>query len=108
VSGNVSCDSGASPFVGSISEIGPSCDTQFCTDFNDNGRPDGCECASNPNLPSCCLGDIFSDGLVNGGDLGILLSQWGLSGVASDLDASGTVDGADLGLLLSNWGPCGN
>ena len=108
VSGNVACDSGESPFVGSVSEIGPSCTTQFCTDFNDNGRPDGCECASNPNLPSCCIGDIFSDNLVNGGDLGILLSQWGQSGVAADLDASGVVDGADLGLLLSNWGPCGN
>jgi hypothetical protein len=28
--------------------------------------------------------------------------------VASDLDANGIVDGADLGLLLSGWGPCPN
>jgi predicted outer membrane repeat protein len=108
LSGNVYCQSGTMPATGSVVEVGPSCTTATCTDFNNNGRPDGCECSSNPNLPSCCLGDIFSDGLVNGGDLGILLSQWGQSGVASDLDANGIVDGADLGLLLSGWGPCPN
>ena len=107
-SGNVFCDSGATPLVGSVSETGPSCTTQFCTDFNDNGRPDGCECAANPDLPSCCIGDIFSDKVVNGGDLGVLLSQWGQSGVEADLNADGIVNGADLGLLLSGWGPCGN
>jgi hypothetical protein len=46
--------------------------------------------------------DLNSDGVVDGADLGILLSNWGSAG-AGDLDASGTVDGIDLGLLLGSW-----
>lgn len=48
--------------------------------------------------------DITGDGVVNGEDLGVLLSQWGESGSqASDLNEDGLVDGADLGILLSEW-----
>jgi Regulator of chromosome condensation (RCC1) repeat len=59
-----------------------------------------------------CTGDIFQDGLVNGADLGALLSYWGpvTSAPASalcDLDHDGIVGGGDLGILLANWGPCG-
>jgi hypothetical protein len=59
-----------------------------------------------------CVGDIFQDDLVNGADLGALLSYWGpvTSAPASalcDLDQDGNVNGADLGLLLANWGSCG-
>lgn len=58
-----------------------------------------------------CVGDIDADGVVNGADLGVLLSYWGPQtsdpvSVACDLDGNGDVDGADLGLLLSNWGGC--
>jgi len=52
-----------------------------------------------------CPADLDGDGVVAGGDLGILLSNWGSSG-PGDLTGDGTVDGADLGLLLSEWGPC--
>lgn len=56
----------------------------------------------------CRAVDLFADRNVNGADLGILLSQWGIVGqyTVSDLDGSGSVDGVDLGLLLSSWGPC--
>jgi hypothetical protein len=47
--------------------------------------------------------DINHDGVVDGGDLAVLLSQWGASGDA-DIDGSGLVDGSDLGMLLSAWG----
>ncbi|MBU3683742.1 MAG: hypothetical protein FGM39_06995 [Phycisphaerales bacterium] len=58
-----------------------------------------------------CPGDIYEDGLVNGGDLGVLLAYWGptTSSPASqrcDLDGDGMVDGQDLGILLSAWGRC--
>ena len=106
LSASTFCGSGLAPFAGNVLETVPSCVTQFCTDSDGNGRADGCECSQNPGLPSCCLGDIFSDKVVNGGDLGVLLSQWGQSGVAGDLDGDGTVNGGDLGALLSNWGPC--
>lgn len=47
-------------------------------------------------------GDLNGDGLVDGGDLGILLGTWGSAGPA-DLNADGVVDGADLGLFLGFW-----
>lgn len=47
--------------------------------------------------------DINQDGTVDGGDLALLLSQWGGPGDA-DIDENGLVDGSDLGMLLSAWG----
>jgi YVTN family beta-propeller protein len=55
-----------------------------------------------------CPADIAptgGDGTVDGADLGLLLSRWGMPGLG-DLDGSGAVNGADLGTLLSSWGPC--
>lgn len=50
--------------------------------------------------------DLNRDGVVNGADLGLLLSAWGGCGVPcpADLNDDGDVNGADLGLLLSAWG----
>jgi formylglycine-generating enzyme required for sulfatase activity len=58
-----------------------------------------------------CKGDILANGIVDGADLGGLLSYWGARSadpfsVASDIDGSGNIDGADLGALLANWGSC--
>jgi formylglycine-generating enzyme required for sulfatase activity len=58
-----------------------------------------------------CQGDILANGIVNGADLGAMLSYWGPRtadpfSVASDIDGNGTVDGADLGALLASWGYC--
>jgi hypothetical protein len=60
--------------------------------------------------PPCALADLFADSVVNGADLGILLSQWGPASAStvSDLNRDGNVDGADLGYLLANWGSCAN
>jgi hypothetical protein len=76
--------------------IGDACDEPG--DFNGNSVPDNCE----------CIADLFPNGVVNGADLGILLSQWGLApaGTVSDLNRDGKVNGADLGYLLSEWGSC--
>jgi spore coat protein A, manganese oxidase len=53
-------------------------------------------------------GDLNNDGVVDGADLLILLSQWGTcadpDNCPADLNNDGTVDGADLLILLSNWG----
>lgn len=54
-----------------------------------------------------CPADLTGDGLVDGADLGTLLSVWG-PGTTGDLTGDGLIDGADLGTLLSVWGPCGN
>ncbi len=46
--------------------------------------------------------DINGDGVVNGVDLLILLSNWQGPG-ATDLNGDGATDGLDLLILLSNW-----
>jgi hypothetical protein len=48
-------------------------------------------------------GDLDGNGIVDGGDLAVLLNGWGSPGPA-DLDDNGTVNGADLAILLNNWG----
>ncbi|MBL9141414.1 MAG: hypothetical protein JNK53_06060 [Phycisphaerae bacterium] len=56
-----------------------------------------------------CIGDIDSDGVVTGADLGRMLSAWGDCALcAEDLNGDCTVNGLDLGVLLSVWGPCAN
>lgn len=50
----------------------------------------------------CLPADLNCDGVVNGGDLGIQLSQWGGPGTG-DLNHDGVVNGADVGLLLAAW-----
>lgn len=50
-----------------------------------------------------CIGDISGDGIVDAGDLNILLSAWGTSDEVADLDNDGTVGSSDLNILLSDW-----
>lgn len=57
-----------------------------------------------PICPPPVPGDLNGDGVVNGADLGILLTGWGTNG-AGDFNGDGLVDGADLGILLTSWTP---
>jgi hypothetical protein len=64
-------------------------------------------CAAGVDSTTCCPADLYPNGVVNGADLGILLSEWGsATPVSADLNGDGTVDGIDLGALLGAWGPC--
>jgi hypothetical protein len=60
--------------------------------------------------PPCtqnCPGDLDLNGSIGGGDLAMILANWGNSG-CSDLNFDGVTDGNDLALLLSSWGQeCG-
>ena len=47
--------------------------------------------------------DLNGDGLVNGADLTMLLSNWGGSGIG-DINGDGIVGGTDLASLLAAWG----
>ena len=47
--------------------------------------------------------DLNGDGVVDGADLGALLSQWGAQGGPADLNGDEAVDGSDLGEMLSRW-----
>jgi hypothetical protein len=49
------------------------------------------------------LEDLNEDEIVDGADLGLLLSAWDSAEPAADLNGDGVVDGADLGLLLGAW-----
>ena len=48
--------------------------------------------------------DLNGDGCVNGGDLGIFITQWGAINSFADFNGDGLVTAADLGLLVSGWG----
>ena len=75
------------------------------TDANTNGIPDICE------GPTCHDIDLNLNGIVDGGDLGVLLAFWGTVSPAfprADINGDGLVNGADLGIVLAFWGPCPN
>lgn len=48
-------------------------------------------------------GDFNGDGVVNGGDLGLLLAAWATLEAKYDLNGDGIINGADLGLFLALW-----
>jgi hypothetical protein len=60
--------------------------------------------------PMSCLGDINGDGVVEQGDLAVLLANWSLNVLVyhdGDLNGDGVVGQADLAVLLSLYGqPC--
>ncbi len=60
-----------------------------------------------PVSSGCVTADLDCDGIVDGTDLGLLLSAWGPCAVPgncpADLNGDGVVDGADLGILLFAW-----
>jgi hypothetical protein len=107
------CDARSAISKVSISRFGADCDSDGTTDaceiasgapdINHNNIPDTCE----------CIGDIYVDGIIDGGDLGVLLAYWGpttsaATSIACDLNVDGVVSGSDLGILLAYWGPCSN
>lgn len=70
-------------------------------DINNDGVLDACQ----------CLADLDGDGIVAGGDLGVLLSNWGASAPTTsmgDLNGNGSINGGDLGVMLAVWGSCSN
>lgn len=56
-----------------------------------------------------CLGDITGNGVVDSGDLTMVLGFWGTDGgkfPGVDVDGDGTVGPNDLSIVLSDWGAC--
>ncbi len=52
-----------------------------------------------------CSADIVPDGIVDGGDIAAVLSNWGqCTNCSADTDADGVVGPSDLALVLSSWG----
>ena len=72
-----------------------------------NGPVSGMATLVLPPKIESCLGDIDENGVVDGGDMGLLLAEWGIcSPCQADFSGDGIVNGADLGLLLGAWGFC--
>ena len=56
--------------------------------------------------PAPITPDLNGDGMVDSGDLGLLIAAWnGTGSNPADLDGDGVVGPADLGLLIAAWGP---
>ena len=56
-----------------------------------------------------CPGDTDDSGFVNGVDLAIILTNWGVPNPKypqADTNNDGIVDGADLATVLAGWGAC--
>ena len=83
----------------------------FCTICNNTpDNVDGEPVDDGGNLVCSCAGDLNGDDIVDGGDLTILLGEWGPcpAGAAciADKNGDGLVDGADLNMILGGWGVC--
>jgi hypothetical protein len=111
VSGNISGDpvlSGAAGLrvVGQQSSCVLSGTTSICS--NAPFDVDGPFLLEVPASVCDCLADLNGDGVVSGGDLGLLLNAWGPTAPsgAGDVNHDGLVDGADLALMLNSWGFC--
>ena len=48
--------------------------------------------------------DLNGDGCVDGGDVGIFITQWGVPDSFADFNGDGFTDAADFGMLLTGWG----
>lgn len=79
-------------------------------DINESGAiatagnyPDGRKAAEILTPMVDLSGDLNSDGLVNGADLGLLLAAWDSASPPADLNNDGIINGGDLGLLLVAW-----
>ena len=84
------------PFLGNSASFS----ALFAPAAADVQAPFICERPCNP----LCAGDIDGDGVVNGADLGAVLSSWDVLNGEGDVNHDGLVNGADLAALLSNWG----
>lgn len=69
--------------------------TQSERDDNGNCYPDSCEFA---------IGDFGLDLTVDAKDLAFILSVWGNADPIADIDGSGVVGGGDLAIVIVNWG----
>ncbi len=63
----------------------------------------------NGQCPPYCPGDASGNAVVDGADIGLTISRWGIcegDSCYSDFNGDGIVNSADLGDVLSNWGRC--
>lgn len=89
-------------------DLAPSAEVGFITeavespvDMNNDGVTDN---ADQMLMVQAMKGDLNLDGVVNAGDLAILLSKYGTDDVLADFNQDGIVDGTDLLNVISKFG----
>ena len=95
--------------VASATQTAQDCDGDGVVDVNEIlFLGTGADIDANMRLDGCTsFIDIDQNGVVDAGDLGWLLSRWGLLAKEApecDLDDDGVIGPGDLATLLSNWG----
>ncbi len=91
----LSCADAAGQYV-KTETLGATFTNQWVVTMNGNN---GVNCGA----PSCPA-DFNNDGLRDGLDMTVILSNWG--GAGGDVNGDGTTDGLDMTVLLSGWGTC--
>ena len=93
----------AVPFVAS----GPQSLIELRSTFPNNAGGIIVDAVSVVEIP--CSGDVDSSGFVNGVDLSVVLTNWGVPNPKypnADTNDDGVVDGSDLATVLAGWGAC--
>jgi YVTN family beta-propeller protein len=77
--------------------------------FMDGDERAACSDPSDPSsVPNACRADIAGgDGVIDAGDLALVLASWSGSGGPADIDCDGSVGASDLAVVLAEWGSCG-
>ncbi len=98
--GGVSCDTGSNATISNTTVCGNSPNQIYGQHSDEGGNSIDAVC----EVP--CDADTSGDGSVDGTDLTMIISLWGLEMPPADIDGNGLVGVGDLLILLENWGPC--
>jgi len=78
----------------------------MCIDGGGTWLGPNTECSDGGCDSITCDGDVDDSGVVDIGDLLIVIDQWGQTDSAADLNFDGIVDVSDLLMVVGNWGEC--
>ena len=102
------CEGDLSPLY-AIVEFEIDCDGNGLVDFGERLANPALDANDDYILDRCnCNGDLDQNGMIDSGDLILMLNAWGSAAApsAGDLDGDGMVTGADVVMLLDKWGAC--
>jgi len=77
-----------------------------CNNGGGNWNGLGATCAQTICGQVPCDGDVNANGVVDVGDLLMVIDQWGKTVSPADINGDGIVDVTDLLIVVGNWGPC--
>jgi hypothetical protein len=97
----IGCPNGGGRLTAALTAGG----TYYLAAGNYDSHPDACSIRNVAvEFVDPCPADLNGDNIVNGVDLGLLLSAWGTA--EQDITGDAVTNGTDLGILLASWGAC--